>query len=266
MSFTVIDLSDPDTETEPELVTYYLLGVRCQQCVTGLQQYLITVVSPLTEAHFQFIQSHQALQVSFPANYSQTQLQHLVTEYGDYTVTTVLPTETTTETVATTQPTPGWLNYLGELAPLWLIITYLTVAALLYGKSHHYSWMSTMQIWMGLFYLVFSFFKLLNLRGFVKGFQRYDWLAIWVPVYAYLYPALEIILGMAYLYQYRLHLANIVTVAVFTENLLGVGWAQYQGKQLECACLGSVLQLPLGTVTLLEDLTMIAMGVIGLCY
>jgi hypothetical protein len=124
--------------------------------------------------------------------------------------------------------------------------------------------MKIMNVWMGLFYLVFSFFKLLNVPGFVGSFQKYDLVAKHNRYYAYLYPWVEVGLGVLYLVNYQILMANIITVAIFTVNLAGVSLSRYRGEQLECACLGSLLNLPLTTVTIVEDTLMIAMGVIGL--
>lgn len=48
------------------------------------------------------------------------------------------------------------------------------------------------RIFMGVFFLVFGLFKLLDLRGFAMSYIGYDIIAKKVPSYAYVYPFLEI--------------------------------------------------------------------------
>ena len=54
-----------------------------------------------------------------------------------------------------------------------------------------------MRYFMAGFFIVFSFFKFLNLAGFAESYAMYDELAKRVKVYGLVYPFLELFLGVA---------------------------------------------------------------------
>lgn len=119
---------------------------------------------------------------------------------------------------------------------------------------------TVMANFMGGFFLAFSFFKFLDLRGFAAGFARYDILAsAWSP-WRYIYPFVELALGLAYLTRFLPVPTHVVTLVVMVIGAAGVIRSLMRRDQIKCACLGSVIDLPLGTVTLIEDLGMAFMA------
>jgi hypothetical protein len=81
-----------------------------------------------------------------------------------------------------------------------------------------------------------------------------------VRAYAYLYPFIELALGLGYLARWQPTLIYSVTVIVMTFGTLGVIRALTKRLDIQCACLGTVLSVPLSTVALTEDLGMAAMA------
>ncbi len=129
-----------------------------------------------------------------------------------------------------------------------------------------------MLLYMGLFFIVFSLFKMPDWKGFVEAYRQYDLLAKAVPFYAWIYPALEFILGAWYLVNYftdgfiLLSLAWI-TLMIMGFGGIGVGIKLAKKEKFQCACLGTKLNIPLTKVTLLEDIIMVLMAlglIIGL--
>ncbi len=113
---------------------------------------------------------------------------------------------------------------------------------------------------MGGFFLAFSFFKFLDIRGFASGFARYDIVAArWKP-WGYLFPFVELALGVAYITRFEPTLTHAVTLVVMTVGAVGVIRGMMRKDQIKCACLGTVIDLPLGMVTLIEDLGMALMA------
>jgi hypothetical protein len=110
------------------------------------------------------------------------------------------------------------------------------------------------------FFLVFSFFKLLDLNGFAGSYAMYDVLAKRLPVYAYIYPFIELGLGTAYLLAYRPTLINTITFIVMAFSSIGVILAVLNKQKIKCACLGTGFNLPMTTVTVIEDVLMAAMA------
>ncbi|MEM7085120.1 MAG: MauE/DoxX family redox-associated membrane protein [Bacteroidota bacterium] len=147
-----------------------------------------------------------------------------------------------------------------QLKPLLLILFYISATALL---LHFKNWSleKFMLDFMGLFYIVFSFFKLLDLKGFPASFRMYDPLAKIIPVYAWIYPFIEIALGLMFLMRYQTQVALLVTVLVLGITTIGVTKTLLDKRSIRCACLGTALKLPMTEATFIENLIMIIMAV-----
>jgi hypothetical protein len=117
-----------------------------------------------------------------------------------------------------------------------------------------------MQTFMSGFFLVFSFFKFLDLRAFATSYAMYDTIAVRWNVYGWIYPFIELGLGIAYLTNFDPRTTNIATILVMGISSVGVIQSVVSKKKIQCACLGSVFNLPMSTVTIVEDLLMIGMA------
>ena len=117
---------------------------------------------------------------------------------------------------------------------------------------------------MGLFYIVFSFFKLLDLKGFPESFRMYDPVAKVVPVYAWLYPFIEVALGLMFLLRFEIPIALVVTLIILGITTIGVIKVLLDKKSIQCACLGTALKLPMTKATFIENSIMIVMAIIML--
>ena len=149
---------------------------------------------------------------------------------------------------------------LQQLKPLLIILTYISVASIL---MNYKNWNSSeaMLDFMGLFYIVFSFFKMLDLKGFPESFRMYDPLAKRLPIYGRIYPFIETGLGLMLLMRYEVKIALIITLFVLGVTTIGVMKTLADKKSIKCACLGTVLKLPMTEATLIENLIMIVMAV-----
>ena len=117
-----------------------------------------------------------------------------------------------------------------------------------------------MEVFMGGFFLAFSFFKFLDLRGFVRSFSRYDLLAKQSSLYAWIYPFLELALGFGWGFAGGTFSIALVTLLLMGFGAIGVIRAVRQKQAIQCACLGTVFQLPMTRVTIIEDLLMVIMS------
>jgi copper chaperone CopZ len=148
-----------------------------------------------------------------------------------------------------------------SLYPLLLIVAYIAGAVLLIeAASDVVSPHRAMRHFMAGFFLVFSFFKLLDLRGFAATYRTYDVVAKHAPAWGWLYPFVELALGIAYLWPFNLIATNIVTLVLMLVGAVGVVQALLNRRAIRCACLGTVLNLPMTKITLVEDLGMAAMA------
>ena len=121
--------------------------------------------------------------------------------------------------------------------------------------------MAFMQLFMAGFFLAFSFFKMLDIAGFADSYSGYDLLAKRWKGYGYIYPFIELALGIAYLTDFQPYATNIITIAVMGFSTIGVMQSVLNKQEIRCACLGTGFNLPMTTVTIIEDLLMVAMAV-----
>lgn len=97
--------------------------------------------------------------------------------------------------------------------PLLLLLLFLLGGtALLQTRLERPDAMRAMMDFMGLFFVAFAFFKLLDLPGFAATYQGYDLIAQTLPVWGYLYPFAELSLGIAYLLGWQPMVTNLVTL------------------------------------------------------
>lgn len=148
---------------------------------------------------------------------------------------------------------------LKQLFPLFLIFGFISLSTVLI----HFPSFDTnamMHDFMGLFFMVFSFFKLLDLGGFQRSFKQYDPLAAALPFYGWVYPFLELGLGLCYILDIVPDGILIATILLLGITTIGVIRVLMQKKQMQCACLGSVLNLPMTEATFIENAIMLVMA------
>ena len=150
---------------------------------------------------------------------------------------------------------------LQQLRPLLLIIFYITVASILLHYKN-WGWIEFMLDFMGLFYIVFSFFKMLDVNGFQDSFRMYDPLAKRIPIYGWIYPFIETSLGLMFLMRFEVNIALIITLVVLGITTIGVTKTLLDKKSIRCACLGTALKLPMTEATLIENAIMIVMALL----
>lgn len=146
-----------------------------------------------------------------------------------------------------------------QLFPLGLIFVFLIGGTTIM----HFPIFETQAVlpdFMGLFFVVFSFFKFLDLKGFQDSFRRYDPFAKSLPFYGWVYPFVELALGVLFLMRLEVQLALWLTLGILSITTLGVVKVLLSKQQIQCACLGSVLNLPMTEATLTENTVMIGMA------
>lgn len=156
-------------------------------------------------------------------------------------------------------------SWLATYFPLLLIFGFILLVTISIQLKHTHAgapfaateWMMH---FMAGFFLIFSFFKLLDIRSFANSYAMYDLLAMRSKTYGYIYPFIELGLGMAYLLAWQPTLTNWLTFVVMTFSSLGVIRSVLNKQKIRCACLGAVFNLPMSTVTIIEDLLMAGMA------
>jgi len=110
------------------------------------------------------------------------------------------------------------------------------------------------------FFLCFSYFKLINVKGFAESYSMYDIVAKRIKVWGYIYPFVELALGIEYVLDFNPLYTNIATIAIMGISSIGVIESVANKKKIQCACLGAVFNLPMSTLTIIEDLLMVVMA------
>lgn len=158
-------------------------------------------------------------------------------------------------------------SFFAQYKPLFTIVGLIILpsfVAALHTDPVRVDWFAFMQNWMAGFFLVFSGFKLLNVRGFAKGYSTYDLLAMrWQP-YGLLYPFIELLLGLAYIVMPLSVALNVFTLVLMLFSGLGVAIKLAKKENFRCACLGTFIDVPLTKVTLVEDFGMALMAALML--
>ena len=148
-----------------------------------------------------------------------------------------------------------------QLKPLFIILGYISVTSILLNFRN---WNSTnaMLDFMGLFYIIFSFFKILDIKGFSKSFKMYDPLAKKITIYGYIYPFIEILLGLMFLTRIEVNIALLITIIILGITSVGVTKTLLNKRTINCACLGTTLKLPMTEATFIENAIMIIMAIV----
>lgn len=109
---------------------------------------------------------------------------------------------------------------------------------------------------------VLAILKLRDLESFTIEFLNYDLLAQKIVKYAYVYPFAEAFVGIAMISGVMIWLAAPIALFIGSVGAYSVYKAVYVDKRdLKCACVGGNSNVPLGAVSLTENLMMIAAAI-----
>lgn len=187
--------------------------------------------------------------------------QEVIKPYSKYSVSDT----TTKPPFIDEEVTKTWFE---TYRPLLLIFSFISGVSIIKAfhsnifETEHFSWMYLMNNFMAGFFIVFSFFKFLNLKAFAESYAMYDLLAMKIPVYGFVYPFIELGLGLAYLTAFQPTFTNWATVIIMGFSTIGVIQSVMNKQKIRCACLGTVFNLPMSTVTIIEDLLMVGMAIL----
>lgn len=230
---------------------YTITGMTCGGCVATVEKELRAVDS-VTDVQVSLEKSEA--EVSMSKHISVETLQSALS--SKYQIAEKRERNVFTSVHQTSETEKSKLR---QLTPLFLILGYITVASVLLNYQD-WSLGEGMFDFMGLFYIVFSFFKLLDLKGFPDSFRMYDPLAKVVPAYGWVYPFIETALGLMFLLRFQTEVALVATIVVLGITTIGVTKTLLDKKSIQCACLGTALKLPMTQATFIENAIMLMMA------
>jgi hypothetical protein len=113
---------------------------------------------------------------------------------------------------------------------------------------------------MAVFFMTFAAFKFIRLEEFAIVYRSYDIIAKQLRPWPYAVPFIEAFLGLSYFISTDAWQLNILTMLFTGVGAYGV-WKELTRKsEVQCACLGTLIKLPLTKVSLVENLAMFAMA------
>lgn len=227
--------------------TYQVMGIKCASCITKIK----TALRDFAES-IEVTLNPSRIVLEGKDIPSLDKLNASLQNVGSYKL--ILLEDKPPGTTASTVKPRCWIR---TYYPLLIIVGMISLTSLAGAESLH-QWMIH---FMAGFFLVFGAFKLIDLQGFRDAYATYDLLAKKWWRYGYVYPFLELILGFAFLFQFGLIPALWLSLVLMGFSSLGVAKAIFEKQKIRCACLGTAINLPMTTITLIEDMGMVLMSI-----
>lgn len=137
----------------------------------------------------------------------------------------------------------------------------LMVAALMMSGGIPADVMSFVMNFIGITMVILALQKLQDLVAFSNQFITYDLLAMKHVRYAYVYPFAEAYAGLGMLSGLPALMVSPISIFIGAIGAVSVIKAVYVDKrELKCACVGGNSDLPLGFISLTENLAMLGAG------
>ena len=275
----------------PKTRTWRVEGLKCGGCVERVRNALSSVLDDQTIVQL----DPPVLEISdkWTEEDINSVLTRHATEQHHYRVCSVDVSSDTivaSSSVNYQQQFRRILPSLKTYAPLiGIFVSLLAATGLAQLGSSSFSPSLACRHFMGGWFLVFSCMKLINLPAFVDAFERYDLLAQQWRMYGFVYPFIELGLGLVYVgfgswinppagfvslpvgwglvtkQRALWQLINLATLLVMGAGSVGLAKALREGKQLVCACLGAGrVKLPMSYVSLAEYVVMAVMALVAL--
>ena len=153
------------------------------------------------------------------------------------------------------------IEYFSSKKTLLLALSLVLISSLsLHIGEDNFELNEWMVSYMGIFFLLFSFLKLIDVKGFSGSFKKYDLISKIIPSFAITYPFIELFLALTFLSGYFLIVSYMMTFIFMTSQFFGVFISLQKKEVIKCACMGSSINIDISTLTLIENFVMILMS------
>jgi copper chaperone CopZ len=234
--------------------TYNISGMTCNNCVAKVKSELLKI-GDITQADVQLSapQATIIMQKHVPVE----ELQSALKKAGNYIITGA------DGGMHSTINDEEKKSFFSVYKPILFIFFYMFLVTIITASTAAgFDWMKGLRIFMSGFFLTFSFFKMLDLQGFADSYSTYDIVAKKIKAWGFIYAFIELLLGIAYAVNFSPLITNGATFIIMTVSIIGVLQSVLSKRKIQCACLGTVFNLPMSTVTIIEDAAMIIMSAI----
>lgn len=141
---------------------------------------------------------------------------------------------------------------------LWGLIWILIASALLAFVTE-----LNLKGFLGFALTLFASLKIMDLKSFARRFTQYDLICVKLPQYAFVFPFIQLILGLALLVGYFYLALSIVAIITGLVGLAGIIKSLYIDKNsLKCSSIGGYYPVPLTLSSLTEYIILLLIGVI----
>lgn len=224
---------------------YKITGMTCQGCADGIQNALSS------EHSINYVNvdlGSSSLDIKTSENVSLNDLNLFIKDLGNYKI-------------INNSFLSNFIEYFTSKKTLFLALLIVIFASLsIQVSTDSFSIKNWMISYMGVFYLIFSFLKLIDVKGFSITFSKYDLISKNIPSFAMIYPFIELFLALAYLSESFLLISYSLTLIFMTSQSIGVFISLQKKEIIRCACMGSSINLDISSLTLIENLIMIFMA------
>lgn len=242
---------------------YTVQGMTCESCENAITEKISSVPGIVS---VKASRQKGNVEITAHRNFTLSELRQALSDLPKYKVLAE------TKTLGSEQPrqTNDQINkvkksFYETYKPLWVLFLFIFLVSLAcqvrLGSFDFHLFINHL---MAGFFIGFSFFKFLDLKAFAESFSSYDPIAKRWLNYGYVYPFLELALGLLFTSGVALRAANVLTVIILSLTSVGVFQRLRSKSQFQCACLGANFNLPLSNVTIAENLAMILMAVFHL--
>ncbi len=230
--------------------TYKVSGITCAGCQAKIKHL------------FSSVEGVESVDVDLATGSTEVQMsKHIDNEVFIEVLKPFPKYQIVDEVIDVPKPKIATKSWLATYKPILLIFGYIsTISLIVSNLSGTFDLMLAMQVFMAGFFLVFSFFKMLNLVAFAESYAMYDVIARKFSAWGYIYAFTELGLGLAFLLNFQPVITNWLTLIVMSVSIIGVLQSVLNKRKIQCACLGAVFNLPMSTVTIIEDALMIGMS------
>lgn len=234
---------------------YNINGMTCGSCQVKVQG-LLSTIAGVKNISIDLSKGEAAIEMD--RHITTAELKDVLKDYPKYQLTESQHQHRAAIAEVDEVENKSWLV---TYKPILMIFAYIIgitlLVELMQGEFILMRWMNH---FMAGFFMIFSFFKFLNLKGFAESYSMYDIVAKRWKGWGYVYAFTELALGIAFLIGFNTILTNIVTFVVMTVSIIGVLQSVFNKRKIKCACLGDVFNLPMSTITIIEDALMIGMS------
>lgn len=227
---------------------FNVTGMTCESCT---QKIKIALGSDSQIKNLNVTLKPAQIHFDSDKQYSQEELNKKLYSLEKYSVT-----ELTHSMPAQKEDTISFIKYL-PLILLFALSAGIPALNILINKT---AFDIGMHQFMGATLIALAYFKLVDLPKFAEAFSTYDLISKKFYNYGYIYPFFELSAGIFFILSVKVKAFSVFTILFLIPTTIGVVKALREKRNFQCACLGTAFNLPLTSITIVENILMIIMS------